>query len=68
MLGSASMWNDIATLVEHGFSKQEMIASRHDGDAVAGVQVSQVSRQDPGEKHVDYAMLTLSGQKKKIKM
>ncbi|PKN21488.1 MAG: hypothetical protein CVU68_07515, partial [Deltaproteobacteria bacterium HGW-Deltaproteobacteria-3] len=68
LLGSAAMWDDIATLVEHGFTKQEMIASRHDGDAAGGIQVSQVSPRDPGKEHVDYAMLTLSGQKKKIKM
>jgi D-alanyl-D-alanine carboxypeptidase (penicillin-binding protein 5/6) len=68
LLGSAAMWDDIATLVEHGFTKQEMIASRHDGDVAGGIQVSQVSPRDPGKEHVDYAMLTLSGQKKKIKM
>lgn len=39
LLGSASMWDDVATLVEHGFTKQEM-ASRLPAEAPGGVRVS----------------------------
>jgi D-alanyl-D-alanine carboxypeptidase (penicillin-binding protein 5/6) len=67
LLGSASMWDDIATLVEHGFAKQEM-ASLHHEDAPAGTRVSLIKQKDQGKERVDYAMLTLTGQKKKIKM
>ncbi|MFA6499858.1 MAG: D-alanyl-D-alanine carboxypeptidase [Desulfurivibrionaceae bacterium] len=43
LLGSASMWDDVATLVEHGFAKQEM-ASRLPEDAPGGVRVSLVNQ------------------------
>ena len=43
LLGSASMWDDVATLVEHGFTKQEM-ASRQPTDAPGGVRVSAVNQ------------------------
>ena len=33
LLGSASMWTDIATLVEHGFAKQEMAAHLPEDDS-----------------------------------
>lgn len=43
LLGSASMWDDVATLVEHGFVKQEM-ASRLPENVHGGMRVSQVSQ------------------------
>ncbi|MDG4474807.1 D-alanyl-D-alanine carboxypeptidase family protein [Thiovibrio frasassiensis] len=67
LLGSASMWDDIATLVEHGFAKQEMASLDHE-NAPAGTRVSLIKQKDQGKERVDYAMLTLTGQKKKIKM
>lgn len=65
LLGSASMWDDIATLVEHGFAKQEM-ASRMSEDAPGGVKVSLVNPKNMPQEHEEYAMLT--GQKKKNKL
>lgn len=62
LLGSASMWNDIATLVEHGFAKQEM-AARHHEDSVGGVRVSLVNGKDMAQRPAHYVMLT--EQKKK---
>jgi len=41
-MGSASMWDDVATLVKHGFAKQEL-ASLSEEDAAGGVRVSRVS-------------------------
>ena len=43
LLGSASMWDDVATLVEHGFTKQEM-ASRLPAEASGGVRISAVNQ------------------------
>ncbi len=43
LLGSASMWDDVTTLVEHGFTKQEM-ASRLPEDVPGGVRVSLVNQ------------------------
>ena len=43
LLGSASMWDDVATLVEHGFAKQEM-ASRLPEEISGSVRVSQVNQ------------------------
>ncbi len=44
LLGSASMWDDVATLVEHGFVKQEM-ASRLPVDNTSGrMRVSQANQ------------------------
>lgn len=65
LLGSASMWDDIATLVEHGFAKQEM-ASRMSEDVPGGVKVSLVNPKNMPQEHERYAMLT--GQKKKNKL
>jgi len=62
LLGSASMWNDIATLVEHGFAKEAM-ASRQQEDSSSGVRVSLVNEKSMPKKHAHYVMLT--GQKKK---
>ena len=64
LLGSASMWDDIATLVEHGFAKQEMALRQHE-DVTGGVQVSQVNQKNVVKGQDQYAMLTLTGQKKK---
>lgn len=65
LLGSASMWSDVATLVEHGFVKQEM-ASRLPDDGFGVVRLSQASQKKLVKKgHVQYATLTLTGQKKK---
>jgi len=63
LLGSASMWDDIATLVEHGFVKQEMIA-RLPEDTSDGVRVSLVN--EKSKDHVPYAMLTGQGKKAKL--
>ena len=65
LLGSASMWDDIATLVEHGFAKQEM-ASRLPGDGSDAVRVSQVNQKSMAKEHAEYALLT--EQKKKAKL
>ena len=65
LLGSASMWDDIATLVEHGFAKQEMAELRPENSS-GGVRVSLVNEKSLPEKHLQYAMLT--GQKKKAKL
>ncbi|OGR05725.1 MAG: hypothetical protein A2520_10750 [Deltaproteobacteria bacterium RIFOXYD12_FULL_53_23] len=62
LLGSASMWEDVATLVEHGFAKQEIAALLPENTS-ASVQVSQVKQENMAGKHVQYAMLT--GHKKK---
>ena len=43
LLGSASMWDDVATLVEHGFAKQEM-ASRLPEETSGSVRVSQANQ------------------------
>ena len=64
LLGSASMWDDVATLVEHGFAKQEM-ASRQPEDSSGGVRVSMVNEKGVAKAHVEYAMFT--GQRKKAK-
>lgn len=65
LLGSASMWDDIATLVEHGFAKESM-ASRQTDDSSGGVRVSLLNGKGLPKEHVQYAMLT--GQKKKTKL
>jgi len=65
LLGSASMWDDIATLVDHGFAKQEM-ASRLPGDDADGVRVSRGNGKSLAKEHVQYVMLT--GQKKKARL
>jgi D-alanyl-D-alanine carboxypeptidase (penicillin-binding protein 5/6) len=44
LLGSASMWTDIATLVEHGFAKQEMAAYLPEDDS-SRIRVAQVNGQ-----------------------
>jgi len=67
LLGSASMWDDIATLVEHGFAKQEL-ASRLPEDGSDAVRVSQAGRQDKTSEHGDYAMLPTDVYKKKAKL
>ena len=64
LLGSASMWTDIATLVEHGFAKQQM-AEQLPADGSTRVRVSQLNEQGMAQEHTDYAMLT--EQKKKAK-
>ena len=43
LLGSASMWDDVATLVEHGFTKQEMASRLPVDNTSGGVRVSQVN-------------------------
>lgn len=67
LLGSASMWDDIATLVEHGFAKQEL-ASRLPEDGSVAVRVSQLDRQSMASEHGDYAMLPMDVHKKKAKL
>lgn len=67
LLGSASMWDDIATLVEHGFAKQEL-ASRLPEDGSDAVRVSQVSQQGITGEHVDYVMLSMDVNKKETKL
>jgi D-alanyl-D-alanine carboxypeptidase (penicillin-binding protein 5/6) len=64
LLGSASMWTDVATLVEHGFAKQE-IAALLPENASDSVQVSQVKQENMAGEHVQYVMLT--GHKKKAR-
>ena len=68
LMGSASMWTDIATLVEHGFAKEEMAAARLHEEASGGLRVSHATQKDTEKEHGDYAVLTLTGQKKKVKM
>ena len=43
LMGSASMWDDIATLVEHGFAKQEMASRQPTDHTSGGVRVSLVN-------------------------
>ena len=43
LMGSASMWDDIATLVEHGFVKQEMASRLPADNTSGGVRVSLVN-------------------------
>lgn len=62
LLGSASMWEDVATLVEHGFARQDM-ASRLSEDGFGNVLVAQGNQKSMAEEHLQYAMLI--GQKKK---
>ena len=44
LMGSASMWDDIATLVEHGFAKQEMASRLPVDNTSGGVRVSLVNQ------------------------
>ena len=65
LLGSSSMWTDVATLVEHGFARQEM-AYRLPGKGADGVRVSRVEQENMAKEHLQYAMLT--GENKKDKL
>ncbi|OGQ99926.1 MAG: hypothetical protein A2505_04935 [Deltaproteobacteria bacterium RIFOXYD12_FULL_55_16] len=65
LLGSASMWEDVATLVEHGFARQEM-AARLPEDVPGGALALQGNQKSMREEHVQYAML--AGQKKKTRI
>ena len=65
LLGSSSMWTDVATLVEHGFARQEM-ASRLPEEGAEGVRVSQVNQENMAKEHLKFAMLT--GEQKKANL
>jgi len=65
LLGSSSMWTDVATLVEHGFARQEM-ASRLPDEGAEGVRVSQVNQENMAKEHLKFAMLT--GEQKKANL
>lgn len=65
LLGSAAMWDDVATLVEHGFARQEM-ASRLPEETFGSVRVSLVNQKEMAKEPGEYIMLT--GQKKITKL
>ncbi len=65
LLGSSSMWTDVAILVEHGFARQEM-ASRLPGEDADAVRVSRVDQENMAKEHLQHAML--AGENKKAKL
>ncbi|MFA7383720.1 MAG: D-alanyl-D-alanine carboxypeptidase [Desulfurivibrionaceae bacterium] len=65
LLGSSSMWTDVATLVEHGFARQEM-ATRQPGEGTDGVRVSRLNQENMAIEHQQYAMLAREDKKAKL--
>lgn len=53
LLGSASMWTDVATLVKHGFASQEMASLSEDG-VTDGLQVVQAGADSMAPEQAAY--------------